>query len=48
MTATKSDKIMHFPAPGPDYWRFRCLICDGNVADHGSWFQILRFKMGKK
>jgi len=24
----------HRPAPGPDYWAWRCLICDQPVSEH--------------
>lgn len=47
MTRTKTEPIMHLPAPGPQYWSFRCMICDGNVADHASWFAILMSKLRK-
>lgn len=31
--------IMHRPIPGPAYWDFKCLRCDGAVSDHAPWWR---------
>lgn len=36
--------LWHAPAPGPDYWNWRCLRCSEPVADHPSWWQRLRLR----
>jgi len=42
--------IDHKPIPGPMYWDFKCLQCDGLVKDHAPWWRraIAKWKDGKK
>ena len=44
-SAPRPAKIMHLPAPGPDYWNWRCLICDEEVGRHASVFLIVWTKL---
>jgi hypothetical protein len=39
--------IMHRPMPGPMYWDFKCLKCDGLVSDHAPWWSRLSAGFGK-
>lgn len=36
------DRPNHRAVPGPDYWSWRCLKCDGEVRNHPSLWQRLR------
>jgi hypothetical protein len=33
--------IDHLARPGPMYWDFKCLICDGLVRDHPGLIRIV-------
>lgn len=43
--ARRPDQPGHRAVPGPDYWSWRCLQCDGEVRDHPSLWQRLRTRM---
>jgi hypothetical protein len=39
------------PRPGPDYWSWRCLVCDLPIRAHDGWWmrllRALRARVGK-
>lgn len=37
--------IDHLARPGPGYWEWKCLRCDGLVADHPGWLRLLWHRM---
>jgi hypothetical protein len=40
--------IMHAAWPGPMYWDFKCLLCDGLVRNHANIIERLLWRLTKK